>query len=100
MSSMYLYCAFQSSVEFSALETIRIAMSFFAGSSNPPPPPESSPVQAVHAPAAIRNASSMGSTDFTADPLPGSHPRPYHQITEQLRLLDRVVQRMVGVPPR
>ncbi len=33
MSSMYLYWAFQSSEEFSALETIFIAISFFAGSS-------------------------------------------------------------------
>ncbi len=32
---MYLYCAFQSSEEFSALETICMAMSFFAGSSSP-----------------------------------------------------------------
>jgi len=35
MSSMYLYCAFQSSDEFSALQTICIAISFFAGSSRP-----------------------------------------------------------------
>ncbi len=35
MSSMYLYCAFQSSEEFSALETIFMAISFFAGSSSP-----------------------------------------------------------------
>ena len=35
MSSMYLYCAFQSSEEFSALETSCMAMSFFAGSSSP-----------------------------------------------------------------
>src|SRR3954469_25157049 len=30
MSSMYLYCAFQSSEEFSALETSFMAISFFA----------------------------------------------------------------------
>jgi hypothetical protein len=35
MSSMYLYCAFQSSEEFSALETSFMAISFFAGSSRP-----------------------------------------------------------------
>lgn len=35
MSSMYLYCAFQFSEEFSALETICMAMSFFTGSSSP-----------------------------------------------------------------
>ena len=32
MSSMYLYCAFQSSEEFSALDTSCIAMSFLRGS--------------------------------------------------------------------
>src|SRR4051794_8365266 len=32
MSSMYLYCAFQFSEEFSALETSSIAISFFRGS--------------------------------------------------------------------
>src|SRR5690349_9132139 len=32
MSSMYLYCAFQSRVEFSALDTSCIAMSFLRGS--------------------------------------------------------------------
>src|SRR6185369_15219729 len=32
MSSMYLYCAFQLSEEFSALETSSIAISFFFGS--------------------------------------------------------------------
>ncbi len=35
MSSMYWYCAFQSSEEFSALDTSRMAISFFAGSSSP-----------------------------------------------------------------
>src|SRR5689334_21685137 len=35
MSSMYLYWAFQSSEEFSALETSFMAISFFAGSSSP-----------------------------------------------------------------
>src|SRR3954454_22958293 len=35
MSSMYLYCAFQSSEEFSALDTNFMAISFFAGSSRP-----------------------------------------------------------------
>lgn len=32
---MYGYCAFQSSEEFSALDTSRMAISFFAGSSSP-----------------------------------------------------------------
>src|SRR3954470_2161186 len=36
MSSMYLYCAFQSSEEFSALETSFIAISFFAGAERSP----------------------------------------------------------------
>src|SRR3954454_1775886 len=36
MSSMYLYCAFQSSDEFSALETSFIAISFFAGAERSP----------------------------------------------------------------
>src|SRR3954470_14234131 len=35
MSSMYLYWAFQSSEEFSALDTSFMAISFFAGSSSP-----------------------------------------------------------------
>jgi hypothetical protein len=35
MSSMYGYCASQSSEEFSALETSRIAIRFFAGSFSP-----------------------------------------------------------------
>lgn len=35
MSSMYAYCARQSSEEFSALETSCIAMSFLAGASRP-----------------------------------------------------------------
>src|SRR4051794_11045391 len=38
MSSMYLYCAFQSSEEFSALDTSFMAISFFAGSSRPTQP--------------------------------------------------------------
>src|SRR5689334_1925908 len=36
MSSMYLYCAFQSSDEFSALETSYIAISFLAGAERSP----------------------------------------------------------------
>src|SRR5690242_3706016 len=36
MSSMYLYWAFQSSEEFSALETSFIAISFFAGADRSP----------------------------------------------------------------
>src|SRR3954463_15855749 len=39
MSSMYLYCAFQSSEEFSALETSSIAISFLRGSLRSTPPP-------------------------------------------------------------
>ncbi len=35
---MYLYWAFQSSEEFSALDTSCMAISFFAGSSSPPAP--------------------------------------------------------------
>src|SRR5947207_13183770 len=38
MSSMYLYCAFQFSEEFSALETSSIAISFFTGSLRSLPP--------------------------------------------------------------
>src|SRR5689334_24677857 len=39
MSSMYAYCAFQSSEEFSALDTSCIAMSFLCGSARPAPEP-------------------------------------------------------------
>src|SRR2546430_6427769 len=38
MSSMYLYCAFQSSDEFSALDTISFAISFLRGSVRSTPP--------------------------------------------------------------
>jgi hypothetical protein len=38
MSSMYAYCASQSREEFSALDTSRIAISFFAGASSPAEP--------------------------------------------------------------
>src|SRR5256714_5091602 len=37
MSWMYLYCAFQSSEEFSALDTSSIAISFLRGSARPVP---------------------------------------------------------------
>src|ERR1043165_9754786 len=47
MSSMYLYCAFQSSDEFSALETSSIAISFLRGSVRSTCPPDDGEVGGV-----------------------------------------------------
>src|SRR5262245_51235130 len=80
MSSMYLYCAFQSSDEFSALQTICIAISFFAGSSRP---------------VACTAASACGAYRETARPAAGAaaRDRPSSRVV-------RRVGRFSMAPPR
>lgn len=60
MSSMYGYCASQSNEEFSALETSRIAIRFFAGSFSPTSGvPGAGPEQPDRA-AAVRSVAASG----------------------------------------
>ncbi|CAM5297573.1 hypothetical protein SPARM206S_00836 [Streptomyces parvulus] len=73
MSSMYRYCARQSSEEFSALDTSCMAISFFAGSSSPETRAGAAAARAGESRGRVaRDAHAMASTVRREVPAPGA----------------------------